>query len=160
MRASVNRTARGSAVRRQLVDHRAAGITEPEQLGDLVESLAGGIVARLAEQAVGETFAHFKKMRVAAADHQRQRRIFDRMAVARGFKHHRVNVSFDVIDADERNAARETQRLGVRDAHQQRSNQARPGGDCDRRKIRKRRSGRSQRLADYGHDGAQMLARG
>ena len=52
-----------------------AGITEAEQLGHFVVSLAGGVVARFAEQAVLESLAHFEQVRVSAADHQRQRRV-------------------------------------------------------------------------------------
>ncbi len=42
----------GIAMRSEAVDHGAAGVAEAEEFADLVEGLAGGIVAGLAEQAV------------------------------------------------------------------------------------------------------------
>ena len=41
----------GSPWGASMIDHRAAGIAEAEQLGDFVEGLAGRVVASLAEQA-------------------------------------------------------------------------------------------------------------
>ena len=67
-----------------------------------------------------KSFADFKQMRVAAADHQRQRRKLDR----RSALDHGVDVAFDVIHGDQRQAAREAERLGVGDADQQRSHQS------------------------------------
>ena len=64
----------GIAVRREAVDHGAAGVAEAEEFADLVEGFAGGIVAGLAEQAVDATVAHLEQMGVAAADHQGERR--------------------------------------------------------------------------------------
>ena len=58
------------------------------------------------------------------------------MPVARGFQHHGMNMSFDVVDADQRNIAGERQGFGVSDAHQQRTNQSWPGGYGDGRKVR------------------------
>ena len=61
------------AVRREQIDHRSAGIAEAEQLGDLVESFAGGIVAGLAREGGNESFKDFEQVRVASADDQRER---------------------------------------------------------------------------------------
>ena len=41
------------AERRQAIDYRTSGIAEAEKFGDFVERFAGGIVARLAQQAIG-----------------------------------------------------------------------------------------------------------
>ena len=55
-----------------------AGIAEPEQFGHLVERLAGGIVAGLPEQAIANPIAHFEKVGVSAAHHQRESGVFHR----------------------------------------------------------------------------------
>ena len=68
--AKVKRTAAGSPCGDKLVDHRAAGVAVAQEFGHLVESLAGGVVARLAEQAVPESRADFEQVGVAAAHHQ------------------------------------------------------------------------------------------
>ena len=65
---------------RELIDDGAARIAEAEQFRDFVVSFAGRIVARFAEQTIGEAFADFEQVRVAAADHQRERGIFDARA--------------------------------------------------------------------------------
>jgi hypothetical protein len=83
------------AVRRQRIDHRPARIAESQQLCDFVEGLAGSIVARLAEQAVQEPFPHFVEMRVASADHQRERRIFNRVLTR-----HRMNMPLNMVHRD------------------------------------------------------------
>ncbi len=44
-----------ASARRQPVNHRAAGITEPEQLGRLVESFTDGIVQPIREEFVSGT---------------------------------------------------------------------------------------------------------
>jgi hypothetical protein len=63
-------------VLRQRGELRAAGIREPEQLGALVEGLAGGIVAGLAEQAVIAECERLDEHGVSAGDQQRQVRKF------------------------------------------------------------------------------------
>ncbi len=94
----------GIAVGRQAVDDGAAGIAEAEQFGHLVESFAGGVVARLAEQAVVEALADLEEVGVAAADHQGEGGKSHRRSGASGFQDDGVNVAFDVIDRDQRNA--------------------------------------------------------
>ena len=84
------------AMGRELIDDGAAGIAEAEELGDLVVGFAGCVVARFAEQAIDEALANFEQVRVAAADDQRERGIFDGVA---GFENHGVDVAFDVVDA-------------------------------------------------------------
>ena len=53
---------------------RAAGIAEAEQLGRLVEGLAGGVVDGLAEQRVAADVVDAHQLRVAARDEQRDER--------------------------------------------------------------------------------------
>ena len=64
------------AERRQPINHRAARIAKSEQLGDLVERLACGIVTRPAQQTISALGANFKQVGVAAANDQRQSRCF------------------------------------------------------------------------------------
>ena len=122
MRASVNLTRVRIAMGRELIDDGAAGIAEAEQFCDFVVSFASRIVARFAEQAIPETFTDFEQVRVAAADDQRQRGIFDARA---SFQNHGMNMAFDMVHGDERQVASEAERFGIRDADQQRADQAR-----------------------------------
>ena len=66
----------------------------------------------------------------------------------------------DVVDGDQPHAARQAQTLCVGEPHQQRADQARSHGDRDRVEIPEPGGREFQRLADYRHNGAQMLARG
>jgi S-adenosylmethionine:tRNA ribosyltransferase-isomerase len=145
------------AVRSKLVDDGTAGIAESEEFRDFVVSFTGGIVARFSEQPVGESLADFKQVGVSAADHQRERRIFDARA---GFENHGVDMAFDMVDADERQVAGKAERLRVGDADQQRAYQAGTFGDRDGGKIVERCAGFFESQANHGDDGAQVLARG
>ena len=57
---------------RQFVDDRPRRVAEAEHLADLVERLAGGVVAGGAEQLVDAVVARDHQLRVAAGDEQRQ----------------------------------------------------------------------------------------
>ena len=69
-------------------------------------------------------------------------------------------MSFQVVDGDERQAARERQRLGIGDANQQRTRQTRAGSHGNGIQIRERDAGLGQCGAHHRNDGAQMLAAG
>ncbi len=97
-------------------------------------------------------------MRVPAAHDERHGRKLDRRAALLRLQHHGVHVPFDVIDADERNAAREGKRFGVGQAHQQRAHQPGPDGDGDCRKVRVTALRLFERQPHHRHDRAQMLA--
>jgi hypothetical protein len=56
----------GIAVGREAIDDRASGITEAEELGDFVESFAGGIVAGTPQQAVLVIGLSFEQVGVAS----------------------------------------------------------------------------------------------
>ena len=61
----------------KLVDHRTAGISQGQQLGDFVEGLARSVVAGVTDVLVRPAAARSAcqiKMSVAARDHQRQHR--------------------------------------------------------------------------------------
>jgi len=71
-----------------------------------------------------------------------------------------MDVTFEVIDGDEGQPLREGKRLGVGDAHQQRSGKPGPGGDCDSVQIGKRDASVGKCRANDGHNRSQMLAAG
>ena len=96
----------GISKRSQFVDHGSAWIAETEELGHFVESLAGSVVARLAKQPVMEALEYLKQMRVATADYKRERGKVNRLATLARLQNHCVNMSFDMIYADQRQAAR------------------------------------------------------
>ena len=91
-------------MRRKLVDDRSTRIPVAEQLRNLVECFARRIVAGFSQKPIFKSLPDFEEMRVAAADHQRQRRISDRIA---RFQHDRVDMPFDMIHRNQRNASRE-----------------------------------------------------
>ena len=94
------REARGIAGRRDPLDRRAARVLEAEQPRDLVERLAGGVVAG-GRQPLGDTvLAEHDALGVAAADQQRQVR---RLQVGVG-EPGAVHVPGEVRDADDRAA--------------------------------------------------------
>src|SRR5882724_6386976 len=114
-----------------IFDDGTARVAEAEQFGDLVEGFAGGVVAGLAEEAVLIALAYFEQVGMAAGDHQRKRGKLDRRPLAAGFEDHGMDVAFDVVDRDQRNAGGETETLGVSEADQQRPDEAGSDGDRD-----------------------------
>src|SRR6266849_5388012 len=70
-----------------------------------------------------------------------------------------IDMTFDVIDADQRFVQRERHRLRVGNAHQQRTNQARSDRDRDAVDLFFRQARARERLFDDRNDLVQMLAR-
>ena len=139
-------------VGRQAVDHGAAGISETEELRNLVVGLARRIVASPASRRI-QSVADFEQVRVASANHQRERRQFHRV-----LRDDRVNVPFNMIHCDQREPARHSERLRVCDPNQQGSDESGPLRDGDRREVFEPRSRLFERETDGG-TGPQMLAR-
>ncbi len=69
-----------------------------------------------------------------------------------------MNVSFQVIDTDQRFAERYRQGLAIDEAHQQRPNQSRPLSDCDALDVVQRRSGLPTGFINDGDDFPQMFS--
>jgi hypothetical protein len=69
-----------------------------------------------------------------------------------------VDVTFEVIDGDQRFPEGIGKRFRVADADQQRTRQTRADGDSDGVQVAEGDAGLRQRSADHGHDVAQMLA--
>ena len=134
---------------------RAAGIRKAEQLGDLVERFARRVVARAAEQPVAAPRLDVEQQRVSAGDEQRRER---RHGVAM-LERRREEMSFHVMHADHRNAARERERLGEAHADEQRADEP--------RRVRHRDGVESlepivrvgERALDDRHDRREMRAR-
>src|SRR5205085_9028237 len=102
-------------------ERRSAGVTEPEQLGRLVERFARGIVLRLTQEPVLTYAIDSHQLRVAARDEQRDER---KLRPTRG-EERREQVPLQMMDADDRDAERETQGLGVGGADEQRARESR-----------------------------------
>jgi hypothetical protein len=93
---------------------------------------------------------------VAAAYDQSNRRQRDR----RVCEQDGVNVSFDVMDGNERDLAGEAEGFSVCDTDKQRSNKSRAGRDRDGGEIAERNARLLESLADHRHNGAQVFTRG
>src|ERR1039458_47961 len=72
---------------------------------------------------------------------------------------HSMNVALEMIDGNQRLVEREGQRLGVADAHEQRSSKAGALSHRDSIDGFVGVLGLGQRLAHYGDDGAQVFPR-
>ena len=132
-----------------------AGERQPEEAAHLVERLAGSVVARAAEPLVRAMDAHQHEVRVPAGDDEAERgelrlRPFDEPV--------RVDVAFEVVDAEERQFASKGDRLGGVEAHQQRSCEARPARPRDSIDVVQCAARSFERFAHDGRDVAEMLA--
>src|SRR5215469_10500025 len=115
----------GIAVRSQAVDDGPTGISKAEQLSDFVEGFAGGVVARVADVLVGPGVLVLRgqvKMRVASGDYQCQHgEAKFAIAFLALFEQDGMDVSFEMIDRDQRLLEREGQSFGVTDTDEKRS---------------------------------------
>ena len=99
-------------------------------------------------------------MCVSAADDQgEQGKLQIAIAVLALFEQHSVNVSFEMVDGDERLVSGESEGLGVAQADQQSARESRAlcDGDCVDGFVGL--AGIFESLANHRHDGAEMLAR-
>ena len=147
------------------VDVRAAGERQAEQPGHLVEGLARRVVDRRAQRvdADGDVLDP-QQAGVAAADQHRQARLGQRAVLELVDR----DVGGQVVDAVDRLAEPDRERLGRGDADQQRTGQARTAGHRDRVDVVRADAGglagpldrRHHRLevgpaGDLGHDAAE-----
>ena len=117
----------GIALARQRLHHRPAGIAQAQDLGRLVEGLAQRVVDRGRQPAVSPDALDDQDLAMSARNQQQQIGIVQRrIGQARG-----QGVAFQVVDRDQRLAARQRQRLGGDQPHHHAANQARPGGGRD-----------------------------
>ena len=111
------------------VDVGAAGERQPEQPGDLVEGLPGGVVDGLAERLDGGgDVLDAQQRRVAAADEQREARVRQRavLELVDG------DVGGEVVDAVQRLAEPDRQRLGGGHADEQGAGETGAAGHGER----------------------------
>ena len=136
---------------------RAAGVAEAEQPRDLVEGLAGGVVAGAAEAAVAAVGLHQQQLGVAAGDDERER---GQRRLLLGQQPVGADVALDVVGGDEGEAAREGDAAGGVEADDERAGEAGAGGGRDGVDAVPAGLGVGQRLADDGDERAQVLAGG
>ncbi len=126
-----------------LFDKRASGIAEPEELGSLVERLAGRVVAGRRQDRERAVRTKDKQKRVPAGGDEAEmrqergkplRELGRRLGVER--EEGRPRMGPQVVDAGERHAPRQGDRLGGGDADGQARGEARAVRDCDLRHRR------------------------
>ena len=108
------------------LDLRPARIAEAEELGDLVEGLADGVVDGRAEANVIADAAHRDELRVPAGGEEEQVGEADAVGEAR-----RQGMALEVVDGEQRLAGDERQRLGGGQPDQDAADQPRTGGRGD-----------------------------
>lgn len=141
-----------------LVDGRAAGVGQAQQAADLIERLARGVVERRPQHLIAAVVGHQDQLGVAAADDEVQHGKADVGRVLG--QPQRVNVSLDVVDAQQRQVAADGQPLGHVHAHQQRADQPRPAGDGHAIEVVEAQMGLAHGLLDNGVDHLHVAARG
>src|SRR5207249_793688 len=109
------------ARRRRPLDDGPARESEPEQLGDLVEGLPRGVVARLADERVGERGTGVGEGGVAPGDDEGEEGV-DRRIVG---EERGVDVTLEVVDADERLSVRVGEGLRQRAPDEERADEPR-----------------------------------
>ena len=165
----------------QMINPRATGVTEAEQLGDLVEGLACGVVEGAPDELVtpGTEFRATvwrvgeKEVSVTAGDDESEGghgQIFGLFfclifglifcLLPALFEEDGVDVSFEVVDGDEGLREREGERLGVAEADQERTGESRAAGDGNGVEVAERDARLSERGAGDGDDVAEMFAAG
>ena len=133
-----------------------ARVRQAEQLGALVEGLAGGIVQGFAEQFVLADAGDLHQLRMPAGDEQRDERKGRRV----GREQRRKQMPLEVMDRDRRPLEHQGQRLGEGAADEQRAGQSRTARVGHRIDVGQRFSGLFQRRPQQGYDAANMVARG
>ena len=145
---SRSRSGRGRAKRRASpvfaagLDRGAAGLAEAEELRDLVEGLAGGVVDGAAEAAEALRPLDGEELAVAAGDEEHEVGEGDVLDQPRGQR-----VPGEVVDAAERQAAAGGDPLGEHHAGEHAADQPRTGGDRHRVDVGRGRGRRASSAA-------------
>ncbi len=140
------------AMRRERIDYRPAWIAEAKQLRYLVVSLAGGIVARAALKPVLALGQALEQMGMTAARDQRERRVLKLDANDRG-----LDVTFEMVYANQGNATCKAKRLRVGEADEQTADQTWAMRNGNRIEIFELGVRHLERFAHNGHDGPDVL---
>ncbi len=144
------------ALHGELFDRRPGRIVETEQCAHLVVRLPGRIVERLSQQAIAAPVLHVEQEGMSAAH---QKRDEGRREVGR-FQRRCEEMAFEVMDPDHWLAQPVREPLAVHETHQERPDQARPGGDRDAIQLGEPDTGLGQGALDHRPDGAKMLPAG
>ena len=135
---------------------RPAGVAQAQQLGTLVEGLAGRVVDGLAQQRVLAHVGHVHELRMATRHQQRdegkRRRVVG--------QERRQQVAFEVVDAQHGPPQRRAQRHCHTGTHQQRAGQPRPAGVGHEVDLVQAARGLGQHLAGQRQHALHMVARG
>src|SRR6185369_3244005 len=121
-------------------------VTKPEQLRDFIESLARRVVARPRYDFVLAGLGNEEDVCVTARNDQRLGRVFNRRVLERN----RVDVTFNVVDADERFLQRVSHGLRVRNTDEQRTNEPRSDSDGNTIDVASRNAGAFECFRDHG----------
>src|SRR5436190_4514101 len=140
----------------QLLDVASARIRQNEQLGDLVESFAGSVVASGAEHSVFPPGFNIEQLSVTAGDEQRGEWWNGVAMLECGSE----EVPFHMMDTEQRDVAREGERLSVADADEQGAYKSGGVGDRNRIEIIEAKSGFAQGAIDDRNDAGEMRPRG
>ncbi len=140
----------------QPVDHGAARIAQPHDLGHLVVGLAGGVVASLAHEFGGRERGDVVEGRVAAGDQQGHEGKSRRVRV----KKSRMDVAFQMVDPHPGDTQAVSVALGKGKAHQQGAHQAGALGNGQGVEIRRLDAGFGLGFEDHRQDHFDVLARG
>mmetsp|Transcript_21951 Transcript_21951/g.86052 ORF Transcript_21951/g.86052 Transcript_21951/m.86052 type:complete len:368 (+) Transcript_21951:1441-2544(+) len=135
---------------------RPSRIGQAQQLGALVEGLAGGVVDGLAEDFVHAHIVHTHQLRVAAADQQRNKGELRRVGTEEGGQ----QMPFEVMDRQRRHVERCGQRHRHTRTDEQRASQARALGVGNQIHVAQREARLGQHLARQRQHAAHMVARG
>ena len=145
----------GIPCRGELLQRRAARVTEPQQPRDLVEGLAGGVVERLAEHLVPGVVADPRQQRVAAAGDEAEEGRLERL----GLEEVGGDVALQVVDRDQRQPPRAAIALAVLTPTS--SAPIRPGPRCgDGLDLVEGHPRLGQRRLDHRRGQLEVMARG
>ena len=158
----------GVAVGGEAIDPGAAGVAEAEELGDLVEGFAGGVVDGAADVAVvpGASLPCLLvsevEVGVASGDDEGEERSAGVFGREEGGVVHEdgVDVAFEVVDADEGLREGEGEGFGVGDADEEGSGETGAAGDGYGVEIFEADAGLGDGGAGDGDDVAEVLAGG
>src|SRR5262249_16735508 len=120
-RGELNRL--GISICGELVNDRTAGISQTEQLGDFVESFSRSIVAGVSYVPIKPALALLLcqiEMRMSTGHHQcEHRKIQFVVSLLPLFEQHGMDVTFEVVDRDQRLIESKRQGLGIADTNEQ-----------------------------------------
>ena len=125
------------------LDRGAAGLRQGQQLGDLVEGFAGGIVDRAAQTREILRAVDAQELAMPARDQQHQIGIVDAVGQAR-----RQRVPRQMVHADQRQPGSGGDALGAHHTRHHPADQPRPRGDGDPVQVGQLQARLNQRLFD------------